>query len=120
MLSIDGEQPARPTTFRIDAELRSLLVSLLDRDQVSQRRKSQWLCAAIRNMVQADPGLALVGAGEAGRKFTLGERIQIDPETEAAINTALRKIRRTDYRSEGMQAAIIRAAIRHAAKQAAA
>lgn len=108
----------RLTTFRVDAELRAALNAALARDGVSERRKSRWLCAAVQEFVHADPRMATVGAGENLKRFTLAERILMDEATEDAIDRAIRLIRASDYRVEGLQASIIRAAIRHAAGSA--
>lgn len=106
----------RTTTFRIDEVMHAELTRLLERDGVSERRKSSWLCAAVRQLVHDDGRLAGVRAGEDLVQFTHAVRIQIDEETEKAIDKAMRTYRASDYRSEGLQGAIIRAAIRHAAR----
>ncbi|OJY94380.1 MAG: hypothetical protein BGP25_05160 [Lysobacterales bacterium 63-13] len=116
MLSEEAITPRkRLTTFRVDQELRDALNDALARDGISERRKSHWLRQAIQAFVIADPGLATVGAGEKLKRFTLAERILMDDDTSTAIDEAIRIIRRSDYRTDGLQASIIRAAIRHAA-----
>lgn len=107
----------RRTSFRVDDSTRRLLTELLERDGITERRKSAWICAAVKQLVTDDERLASVGAGEDLVQFTYPVRIQIDEATEQAIDKAVRLIRASDYRSEGLQGAILRAAIRHAARR---
>jgi hypothetical protein len=106
----------RQTTYRTNKALRALLEQALRRDRVGQRKKSQWICRAISQLIENDPTLNSVGAGEDLESFTDIETIIFDDQTEALLERAFRIIRSIDPQAEGIQASLIRAAIRYSAK----
>jgi hypothetical protein len=107
------------TTFRINAALRAQLSAALQRQGISLRRKSRWICAAIHSLFAEDPGLAGVGAGEDLEAFDLVEPLQLDDDTYALIGRAHMIMLESDPQlvGKGVQSSVVRAAIRSAVRR---
>lgn len=75
--------------------------------------KSRWICEAIRELVDADPGLTKVGLSEALSDNDALDIVNFDETTWALFEQACLVVRRQDPFFEGVRSAVIRAAIRH-------
>ncbi|MEO7326541.1 MAG: hypothetical protein ABIW82_17105 [Dokdonella sp.] len=106
----------RQTTYRTNDTLRAAVERGLERDGVGARGRSKWICSKIGNLIKGEPTLESVSAAEGLDDFPLFQSIQIDDETEALIEHAYLVIRSIDPRADGIQGALIRAAIRRAAR----
>jgi hypothetical protein len=84
----------------------------MKRDGYSSRRVSRWICERIRALFVADPPLSMVGVGEALERNTVNALLLVDKETDGLLDNAFDILRAQDPRYEGVQGAVIRAAIR--------
>lgn len=105
----------RYTTYRTNEGLQRLQQEGMRAAGFHMRRKSEWVCLAIEQLLAEDPGLASLGAGEDLETFPTRAILGVSASTEEAIDRAYRIIRRQDVRAEGVMASLVRAAIRHAA-----
>lgn len=107
-------------TFRLSAELRRKFREGLATEGYSIRKKSKWICEALANMFEQDPGLKTVGLGDALEEHNETESISINNHftyLEEEINRATRILRRQNPFMEGVRSAIYRAAIRRRLEQ---
>lgn len=109
----------RQTTYRTNARLLADTERALKRAGIGPRGRSKWICVKIRALVVEDPVLESVSAGEGLDDFPLFQGIRIDDDTEQLIEHAYLVVRSIDPRADGVQGALIRAAIRHAMREAA-
>jgi hypothetical protein len=108
---------SRPrTTYTIPQSLATRLRAHLEATG-STRRKSDWICKALLDLRAADPVFATVGVGE-GMEASAEPRgidpVRLTPAAADVIDEAISCIRNHDPHQEGIQSAVIRAAIRHA------
>ena len=80
--------------------------------ECGKKGKSRWIHIAIEELFESDPILQSVGQGEDLNVNDATDVINITPELRDRIETAILKLRRQDPLMEGVQSAIIRAAIR--------
>jgi hypothetical protein len=92
-------------------ELRDKLL-LAVKEDYGVKQKSRWIGEAIQQLITNDVGLASVGLGEVHDQQDSSEVILLDQITYLALETAMTSIRRQDPLYEGVQSAVIRAAIR--------
>lgn len=105
----------RLTTFGTNEQIRQMLDEALARDGASAKGRSHWLCRAVQSLLADDPNLLKVGLGEGLERFPLRDICTLDAETSVLIENASRRLLMVDP-SRGAQASILRAAIRHGAK----
>jgi hypothetical protein len=101
----------KKTTYRLPSELReSMLVSVAR--EFGKKGKSRWIKEAITDLIVKDTGLSSVGLGEDYESNDASDVIIMDSETFEKLQIAMTTIRRQDPLYEGVQSAVIRAAIR--------
>jgi hypothetical protein len=101
----------KKTTYRLPSELReSMLVSAAR--EFGKKGKSRWIKEAITDLIAKDTGLSSVGLGEDYESNDASDVIIMDRETFEKLQIAMTTIRRQDPLYEGVQSAVIRAAIR--------
>ncbi len=74
--------------------------------------KRKWIKEAIADLVKTDMGLASVGLGEHYEVHDAQDVVIMDMKTVQRLEAAMTMIRRQDPLFEGVQSAVIRAAIR--------
>ncbi len=104
----------RQTTYRTNAALLADVAFGMQRDGYGIRGRSRWLCEQIGELIRKDPALETVSAGEALDEFPLYQSIQVDETTDELIERAYHVVRSIDPMADGIQGALIRAAIRRA------
>jgi hypothetical protein len=103
------------TTYRLPQDLREKLL-LAVREDYGIKQKSRWVGEAIQQLLLNDIGLASVGLGEVHDQQDSSEVLLLDEATYLALETGMTTIRRQDPLYEGVQSAVIRAAIRNRLK----
>lgn len=78
--------------------------------------KSRWIREALEELLAEDRALQSVGVGEELAKKDSADVVDLGPELPARIQGAIEILRRQDPLMEGVQSAIIRAAIRRKLK----
>ncbi|MFA6094265.1 MAG: hypothetical protein WC757_00005 [Candidatus Paceibacterota bacterium] len=99
------------TTYRLPNELRLKMLSVVA-ENYGKKKKSQWINDAIKQLIETDLTLSSVGLGE---HYDIQDRtdvLLIDESTLLLLESAMLKVRRQDPLYQGVQSAIIRAAIR--------
>jgi hypothetical protein len=76
--------------------------------------KSDWMCKVVTCFVRADPRLTQVGLGEALVDNDVTDVVNFDDKTWELFEQACLTIRRQDPLFQGVQSALIRAALRYA------
>ncbi len=99
-------------TFRYSERLKHDMYRTLAREGITARRVSRWICEQIRALFAEDPHLLIVGAGDGLEKHSAVFLLRADDETADLIERGFAILRAQDPRYEGVQAAVIRAAIR--------
>jgi hypothetical protein len=99
------------------SELREKMREAMARDGYNTRRVSRWICQRVRDLFVADPHLMQVGLGDAVERHTVNTLLLVDDKTDALLDEAFDILRAQDPRYEGIQGAVIRAAIRYGASQ---
>jgi hypothetical protein len=80
--------------------------------EYGKKGKSRWIKEAIAHLLANDAGLSSVGLGEDYETFDTSDVVIVDSATIDNLQTAITTIRRQDPLFEGVQSAVIRAAIR--------
>jgi len=92
-------------------DLRQTMLAAVEEDY-GKKGKSKWIKEAIADLVNMDTGLASVGLGEDYEVQDAQDVLVMDVETFQNLEAAMTMIRRQDPLFEGVQSAVIRAAIR--------
>ncbi len=105
------------TTFKLPRSLRDEMREVAKAEQ-GPRGKSRWVREAVLSLLETDPGLSTVGLGEDLREARgmVVDQIDITGITND-LESAITLLRRQDPMMEGVQSAILRAAIRHRLKR---
>lgn len=96
----------------------SLLVGLMlamKKEACSPRKKSQWICSAIQQMLSLGAKQIIeenVFVGDRLNENTVGQVLYLDDELSNAMNSMIFDLRRVDPLLEDIQSVLIRAAIR--------
>lgn len=77
-----------------------------------KKGKSRWIKEAIAMLVAEDVGLSTVGLGEDFETHDQSDVVLLDEEAFDHLLAAMTTVRRQDPLYEGVQSAVIRAAIR--------
>ncbi len=101
----------RKTTYRLSTSLRVGLLEATER-KYGKKGKSRWIKEAIDLLIKRDTGLASVGLGEDHEIQDSVDVVLLDANAYDQLESAMTKIRRQDPLFEGVQSAVIRAAIR--------
>jgi hypothetical protein len=99
------------------AELRGKLRAAMVRDGYNTRQVSRWICQRIRDLFAADPHLMQVGLSDAVERHSENALLLVDDKADELLNEAFDILRAQDPRYEGIQGAVIRAAIRYGVSQ---
>lgn len=103
----------RKISYRLPRELRDRMRAVI-RQGPGPKGKSEWVCRALAGLVATDPRLARVGLGEALVENDVTDAINLDDRTAELLEQACCAVRRQDPLFQGVQSAVIRAALRHA------
>jgi hypothetical protein len=101
----------KKTTYILPSELRESILESVAREY-GKKGKSRWIKEAIADLIAKDAGLASVGLGEDYETYDKSDVVVIDSATFENLQIAMTTIRRQDPLFEGVQSAVIRAAIR--------
>ena len=102
---------AKKTTYRLPAGLRASMLASVAREY-GKKGKSRWIKEAIAELVARDAGLSSVGLGEDYETHDTSDVLVMDGAALEQLQGAMTLIRRQDPLFEGVQSAVIRAAIR--------
>jgi hypothetical protein len=102
---------SKKTTYRLPSELRESMLETVAREY-GKKGKSRWIKEAIAELIAKDAGFASVGLGEDYETYDTSDVLVMDGATFEKLQTAMTAIRRQDPLFEGVQSAVIRAAIR--------
>lgn len=102
---------SKKTTYRLPSELRNSMLESVAMEY-GKKGKSKWIKEAIDGLIAKDKGLTSVGLGEDYETNDASDVLVIDSATLEKLQTAMTLIRRQDPLFEGVQSAVIRAAIR--------
>lgn len=101
----------KKTTYRLPSALRENMLNAVTR-KYGKKGKSRWIKEAIAELAAKDAGFASVGLGEDYETYDASDVVVMDSPTLEALEAAMTAIRRQDPLFEGVQSAVIRAAIR--------
>lgn len=101
----------RKTTYRLPSILRQEMLENVEKIY-GKKGKSRWIGEAIALLVAQDVALSSVGLGEDHENQDAVDVVQLGSESYRLLELAMTKIRRQDPLFEGVQSAVIRAAIR--------
>jgi len=102
---------SKKTTYRLPAELRQNMLASVAKEY-GKKGKSRWIKEAIADLIVKDAGLASVGLGEDYETYDQSDVVIMDSAAYENLQTAMTTIRRQDPLFQGVQSAVIRAAIR--------
>ena len=102
---------SKKTTYRLPSELRESMLKSVAREY-GKKGKSRWIKEAIADLIVKDAGLSSVGLGEDYENYDASDVVVMDSATFENLQTAMTTIRRQDPLFQGVQSAVIRAAIR--------
>jgi hypothetical protein len=102
---------SKKTTYRLPSYLRQRMLESVAKEY-GKKGKSRWIKEAITDLINKDTGLSSVGLGEDYETHDASDVIIMDSVTFEKLQTAMITIRRQDPLYEGVQSAVIRAAIR--------
>lgn len=100
------------TTYRLSSDLK-IRMNAAVKDDYGVKKKSLWINEAISQLLDNDIGLSCVGLGEHYEVQDKSDVLLLDEKAYQALETAMTVIRRQDPLYEGVQSAVIRAAIRN-------
>ncbi len=101
----------KKTTYRLPSDLRESMLESVAK-QYGKKGKSRWIQEAIDELLAKDAGLASVGLGEDYETYDKSDVLVLDKTTLEKLQIAMTAIRRQDPLFEGVQSAVIRAAIK--------
>jgi len=101
----------KKTTYRLPSALRKSMLESVAK-KYGKKGKSRWINEAIEELIKNDPGLSSVGLGEDYETYDTADVVAMDSAGLESLQTAMTTIRRQDPLFEGVQSAVIRAAIR--------
>jgi len=105
-------------SFRFSPALKAQMLDTAAAAGVTPRRISRWICEQIHSLFASDPNLLSVGAGDGLQRHTTLFVLRVDEKTQELIERGFDILRSQDPRYEGVQAALVRAAIRHGIRHA--
>lgn len=98
---------------RMPSALKTMLRQVVTDDGYGGKGKSRWVREALVQLFEQDPVLMNVGVGDDLEVNDAEDSFSLRPENEWAIDAAVELIRSQHPRAEGVQSAIIRAAVRY-------
>jgi len=102
---------SKKTTYRLPSDLRESMLESVAK-KYGKKGKSKWIKEAIADLIAKDAGLSSVGLGEDYETYDASDVLVMDSVAYENLQTAMTTIRRQDPLFEGVQSAVIRAAIR--------
>ncbi len=102
---------------RMPLALKTLLGQAVTDDGYGGKGKSRWVREALTQLFEHDPDLMNVGVGDDLEVNDAEDAFFLSMENELAIDAAVEVIRSQYPRAEGIQSAIIRAAVRYRLRQ---
>ena len=98
---------------RMPLALKTMLRQVVTDDGYGGKGKSRWVREALIQLFEQDPDLMNVGVGDDLEVNDAEDSFSLSTENEWAIDVAVELIRSQYPRAEGVQSAIIRAAVRY-------
>lgn len=105
--------PVRRVSYRLPRDLRDRSREVI-RKVKGPKGKSDWIREALAELVVVDPRLSRVGLGEALADHDVIDMVILDPASSEVLDQACLAVRRQDPLFQGVQSAVIRAALRYA------
>jgi hypothetical protein len=102
---------------RMPLALKKMLRQAVTDEGYGGKGKSRWVREALVQLFEQDPVLMNVGVGDDLEVNDAEDSFSLSPENEWAIDAAVELIRSQYPRAEGVQSAIIRAAVRYRLRQ---
>lgn len=107
----------KKTTYKIPHDLKIEMLTAVTRDGYGLKGKSKWIKTAIQALLEDDPELKTVGIGDALTKNNSVDVVNLPKDIKDQLMDGIYTLRRRDPLWEGVQGALIRAAIKHQLKK---
>lgn len=98
---------------RMPSALKTMLHQVINEDGYGGKGKSRWVREALTQLFEHDPDLINVGVGDDLEANDTEDAFFLSKDNGKAIDAAVEIIRSQYPRAEGVQSAIIRAAVRY-------
>lgn len=108
-----GVYELKRVACRMPSVLKAMLSEAVQDDGYGGKGKSRWVREAVNQLFEHDPDLVNVGVGDDLETNDVEDAFFLCEENRLAIDAAVDLIRSQSPRAEGIQSAIIRAAVRY-------